>query len=62
MIFLYYLSNELFKRNICSGLCDKEYYLNKIMHSVDLFYAIELPDVFGAEHPFGCSNGQSQIF
>ena len=60
MIFLYYLSNELFKRNICSGLCDKVYYLNKIMHSVDLFYAIELPDVFGAEHPLGAVMGRAK--
>ena len=60
MIFLYYLSNELFKRNICSGLCDKVYYLNKIMHSVDLFYAIELPDVFGAQHPLGAVMGRAK--
>ena len=59
MIYLYYLSNELFKRSICSGLCDKVYYLNKIMHSVDLFYAIELPDVFGAEHPLGAVMGRA---
>ncbi len=26
MIFLYYLSNELYKRNKCTGLCDKVYY------------------------------------
>lgn len=60
MIFLYYLSNELFKRNICSGLCDKVYYLNKIMHSVDLFYAIELPQVFSAEHPLGAVMGRAK--
>lgn len=60
MILLYYLSNELYKRNQCSGLCDKVYYLNKIMHSVDLFYAIELPQKFGAEHPLGAVMGRAQ--
>ena len=60
MIFLYYLSNELYKRNQCPGLCDKIYYLNKIMHSVDLFYAIELPQYFGAEHPLGAVMGRAK--
>lgn len=60
MILLYYLSNELYKRNQCPGLCDKVYYLNKIMHSVDLFYAIELPEYFGAEHPLGAVMGRAK--
>ena len=59
MIFLYYLSHYLYKNNIGEGLCDKVYYLNKIMNSVDLFYAIELPDVFGAEHPIGTIMGRA---
>ena len=60
MIFLYYLSNELYKRNKCTGLCDKVYYLNKIMHSVDLFYAIDLPTKFGAEHPLSSVMGRAK--
>ncbi|MDY2930762.1 MAG: transferase [Muribaculaceae bacterium] len=60
MIFRYYLSNELYKRNQCPGLCDKIYYLNKIMHSVDLFYAIELPQYFSAEHPLGSVMGRAK--
>ena len=57
-IFLYLISNELYK-------CGKEtkashvYYLNKIMHSVDWFYAIELPKVFMAEHPLGTVLGRA---
>lgn len=58
MTFLYYLSHELYLRK--SKLCDKIYYLNKIMHSVDLFYAIELPDVFSAEHPLGSVMGRAK--
>ena len=51
MIFLYYLSHEIYANTQNSILCDKIYYLNKIMNDVDLFYAIELPQKFGAEHP-----------
>lgn len=58
MTFLYYLSHELYLRK--SELCDKVYYLNKILHSVDLFYAIELPDVWSAEHPLGSVMGRAQ--
>ena len=36
------------------------YYLNKIMNSVDWFYAIELPDVFCAEHPVGSVLGRAK--
>ena len=58
MTFLYYLSRELYHRN--SNLCDKVYYLNKIMHSVDLFYAIELPDIWSAEHPLSSVMGRAK--
>ena len=58
MAFLYYLSHDLYKK--CSSLCDKVYYLNKIMHSVDLFYAIELPEVWSAEHPLGSVMGRAK--
>lgn len=58
MTLLYYLSHELYFRK--SNLCDKVYYLNKIMHSVDLFYAIELPQIWSAEHPLGTVMGRAK--
>lgn len=58
MTFLYYLSHELFLKK--SNLCDKVYYLNKILHSVDLFYAIELPSIWSAEHPLGSVMGRAK--
>ncbi len=58
MTMLYYLSHELYLRK--SNLCDKVYYLNKIMHSVDLFYAIELPQIWSAEHPLGTVMGRAK--
>ena len=60
MIFLYMVSNELYKvfgRNILS---DKVYYLNKIMNGVDIFYEIELPERWCAEHPVGSVMGRAK--
>ena len=59
MIFLYYLSHDIYLNAKVGQLCDKIYYLNKIFHSVDLFYAIELPKQFGAEHPLGSVMGRA---
>lgn len=60
MIFLYYLSHDIYKNANIGQLCDKLYYLNKILHAVDLFYAIDLPAHFGAEHPLGSVMGRAQ--
>ena len=60
MIFLYTLSNELFKQYGRNTLSDKVYYLNKIMHGVDMFYEIELPSQWGAEHPVGSVMGRAK--
>lgn len=58
-IFLYYVSNELC-RNGNEQWASKVYFLNKIMCSVDWFYAIELPDHFWAEHPVGSVLGRAK--
>lgn len=60
MIFLYRLSHEIY----CEGggtakEADQVYYLNKIMHSNDWFYAIELPQHFLCEHPIGSVLGRA---
>ena len=60
MTFLYYLSHDIYNNANVGQLCDKMYYLNKILHSVDLFYAIELPAHFGAEHPLGAVMGRAK--
>lgn len=66
-IFLYYYSNSIYKvilrqnnQQSDFSLCDKLYYLNKIMHSVDIFYAVELPDYFSVEHPVGSVMGKAK--
>lgn len=60
MIFLYYLSHRIYLQERETLLCDKIYYLNKIMNGVDLFYAINLPSAFGAEHPVGSVMGRAK--
>lgn len=62
MTFLYYFSNTLYHNDPKQiNLCDKLYYLNKTLNSVDLLYAVELPDFFTAEHPVGSVIGRAQI-
>ena len=60
MTFLYYLSHDIYNNAKIGQLCDKIYYLNKIFHSVDLFYAVKLPAHFGAEHPLGAVMGRAK--
>lgn len=58
MMFLYFLSNSLYK----AGKTDKAslgYYQNKIMNSVELFYTVEMPNYFCAEHPIGTVLGKA---
>lgn len=56
-IYLYWLSRTIFEaeNNI---LADKIYYLNKIMHGCDMFYEVELPEVFMLDHPVGSVIGR----
>lgn len=59
-IFLYTYANQLYlDGNESEAAC--VYYLNKIMHSVDWFYAVKLPEYFGAEHPLGSIVGRAEI-
>ena len=59
-IFLYYLSNTIYHRGDNDSLATKIYYLNKILHSIDWYYEIELPDYWGIEHPLGSVLGRAK--
>ncbi|MBD5552232.1 MAG: transferase [Lachnospiraceae bacterium] len=59
-IFLYLLSNSIYNRGGMTREADIIYYLNKIMHSCDWYYPIELPAVFYAEHPVGSVMGRAK--
>lgn len=61
-VFLYYFSNTIYKKeknNI--RLAEKVYYLNKIMNACDLFYEVELPDIFMLDHPLGSVIGRAKF-
>ena len=57
--FLYFLSHFLHKAGK-SKLAAKVYYLNKILHGVDIFYEICLPEVFYLTHPVGSVFGRAE--
>jgi serine O-acetyltransferase len=59
-IFLYFLSNSVFQNHPGrSLLADKIYYLNKALNSVDLFYEIQMPRIFFADHPLSSVMGRA---
>lgn len=56
-IFLYYLSNIV--QTFSKSLANRIYYLNKTLNGVELFYEVELPDIFFLEHPIGSVMGRA---
>lgn len=60
-IFLYYLSNTIFKSSNNRIVCDKIYYLNRTLNSCDLFYEVDLPEIFSLEHPLGSVIGRGNF-
>ena len=57
--YLYQVSHLLYKGGY-GQIADKVYYLNKLLNSVDLFYAIELPMHWNCEHPLGSVMGRAE--
>lgn len=57
-MFLYYLSNTLFRERGEIPVCSKLFALNKLLHGVDAFYEVELPDIFRWVHPLGTVLGR----
>ena len=52
-IFLYYLSNTLWRHGADARVCTKLFLLNKALNGIDCFYEIELPEVFFIGHSVG---------
>ena len=57
--FLYFLSYECFDNEKRISICDKIYYLNKSLNSVDIYYQVKLPDIFLLVHPVGTVLGRA---
>lgn len=61
-ISLYILSRTIYEGSKTSTLlCDKIYYLNRMMNGCDLFYEVELPRIFYLDHPLGAIIGRASI-
>lgn len=58
--FLFTLSNEINHRGGVRSVCDKIYALNRTLSSADLYYEVELPDVFTFDHPLGAVMGRAE--
>jgi len=52
-IFLYYLSNTVWRRSGDRDICTRLFCLNKALNGIDCFYEIELPPVFFIGHSVG---------
>ena len=57
--FLYLLSNALWYNEQKHIIAKKVYYLNKVMHGIDIFYEVELPRIFQFTHPVGTVLGRA---
>ena len=57
--YLYWVSHLLYLQKEIQ-IANKVYYLNKMLNSVELFYAIEMPDIWSCEHPLGAVMGRAR--
>lgn len=58
-MWLYFLSNELYRMDEDGlGIAKKLYRLNKSLHGCDIFYEVELPEIFLLTHPLGTVLGR----
>lgn len=58
--FLYFLSNTAWKEGGEEALATRLFYLNKIMHGLDLFFSVEMPSIFLLVHPVGTVLGKAR--
>jgi len=59
-MFLYLLSNTVWKADQNEQLASKIFLLNKALHGIDAFYSVELPEIFLFIHPVGTILGKAQ--
>lgn len=57
--FLYFLSNTAYRHGSIA-VASKTYALNKVLHGIDVFYEVELPDIFLLQHPVGTVLGRAR--
>jgi serine O-acetyltransferase len=57
-MWLYFLSNTLYRQGGDAAVCAKLFLLNKALHGCDIFYEVALPDIFLLVHPLGTVLGR----
>lgn len=57
-MWLYFLSNELFRQGGDAAVCSKLFLLNKALHGCDIYYEVALPEIFLLVHPLGTVLGR----
>lgn len=60
-IFLYWVARHAFTRfgSDQASFCDRVYYLNKALNSVDIYYEVQMPVLFTVDHPVGSVIGRA---
>ncbi len=58
--FLYFLGNVIWRETGDVLVPTKLSYLNKIMHGLDLFFSVQMPDIFVLVHPVGTVLGNAK--
>lgn len=57
--YLYLLANTVNRQSGDATLASKLYALNKALHGLDVYYEVELPEVFAFVHPVGTVIGRA---
>lgn len=52
-LFLYYLSNTMWRAGVDPRICTRLFLLNKALNGIDCFHELELPEVFFIGHSVG---------
>lgn len=57
--YIYFLANSMHRAGADRRICDKLFNLNKALHGLNVYYEIELPEVFFLSHPLGTVLGRA---
>jgi serine O-acetyltransferase len=52
-IYLYFLSNTIWRNTSDAEICTKLFLLNKALNGIDCFYEVDMPDIFFIGHSVG---------
>ena len=58
-MFLYFSANTLYRNGADLTICNKLFQLNRLLHGIDAFYEVDLPDIFLFVHPLGTVLGRA---